>query len=120
MTETLGLWLLTAHLIADFPLQADWMATRKLDSPLVRATHVYVHVWATAMFLLWTQPLPILCAVLGWIAVSHYVIDSRRWVDPKPGWANDGKLWVWLNDQILHLVSLSFVPAVIDVAHLIL
>ena len=107
----LGLWLLTAHLTADFPLQPDWMAKGKLDDPSIRAQHVLTHLLVTAPILVFAYGSTAASATaILWIGLSHYVIDSYRWVEPKDGWGHDGKVWVWLNDQIMHLVALSLVP----------
>lgn len=114
---TLGLWLVTAHLLADFTFQPGWMARQKLKDSLIRSAHVYIHIVFTAAFLMWSYSGTVLFTILLWIALSHYAIDSRRWVEPREGWSHDGEMWVWLNDQILHLVSLSLVPAVIHITH---
>lgn len=102
---TPGLWLLTAHLIADFPLQPDWIAKTKVDNVSRRTIHVGVHAFINIP-IAWVL-LPSIehqIAFLVWITVTHFIIDSRRWVEPKDGW---GVKWVWCIDQIMHLTSLS-------------
>jgi len=89
--------LLAAHATGDFPLQTDWMAENKFDSPFARATHVTTY---TAAFLpVRRNPL-----FLGLLWVSHFVIDSRRWNDTVPIWY----------DQALHVIALAVVSEIAD------
>lgn len=102
----ISLWLLTAHLVGDFPLQPDWIAEHKTDQYSRLAIHVSIHGFlnmpiAWAVFDNWRIQL----LFLSYIVLTHAFIDHRRWVEPKEDW---GMTWVWLNDQIMHLVALSF------------
>lgn len=112
MMTPVGLWLLTLHLIGDFPLQPDWMAQRKVDEWQIRVLHCWIHaklVWIMGVIALptWGD-----AAILSaWVFASHFAIDSRRWFNPKDGW---GETWVWLNDQILHLIALSLALPVVS------
>lgn len=105
MSNRFPLNALAAHAAGDFPLQSDWMAEQKLDSPLARAVHVAVY---TASFLPvvrsanWSRRQSI--AFLAMIASTHFVIDSRRWNDDVPVWF----------DQALHLIALALAVAVAD------
>jgi hypothetical protein len=83
----LMIWGLVLHLIADWPLQNDWMAnnkTRRADFPyhvwFIRHPAAYVHAgihWA------------LLSIIFGWVAlplaIAHLIIDCR-WVVAK--WAH--------------------------------
>jgi hypothetical protein len=66
----LMIWGLVAHLVADWPLQNDWMANNKAN---LRSPAGYVH--ATIHGLL-------LALVFGWVAaplaLSHLLIDTRK------------------------------------------
>lgn len=117
MIHPVGLWLLTAHLIGDFPLQPDWMAQKKawldghglekLDGVVTLTFHVLIHGFLAAPIAYYTLTTGMeMMVFLGWLMGTHFLIDSKRWVDPKESWENS-MLWVWLNDQILHLASLS-------------
>lgn len=88
----IGLYLLAAHMVGDFVLQTRWQAAGKFDDYRLRARHVAVYclpfipiaawrtisghdgagwhgahagAWAFAAFMLW-------------LAVLHFVTDSRR------------------------------------------
>ncbi|HMN26529.1 MAG TPA: DUF3307 domain-containing protein [Caldilineaceae bacterium] len=100
--------LFLAHLLADYPLQSDWMVQAKKTWPGL-ATHVAVHL-ATMLIVLngflrfeWHATLPAILAV----AVLHFAIDTwknilaRRW----PQWIIGG----YLQDQALHVISLLLV-----------
>jgi hypothetical protein len=106
---TVGLWLLTAHLIGDFPLQPDWIAKHKTENK----TRLYIHSMVHALLVipigwyLFPESVTQQFVFVFWIAGTHMTIDFRRWFDPKESWGDNAQLWVWLNDQILHLVSLS-------------
>lgn len=65
----LMVWGLVAHLLADWPLQNDWMANNKATSLKANAVHAGIH---TAL----------LALVFGWPAVllgiAHGLIDTRK------------------------------------------
>lgn len=114
---TPSLWLITAHLVGDFPLQPDWIAKKKawlhtpgerLEGSVTLFIHVVIHGILFAPIALVTLTGFSQVVFLTWVMFSHFVIDSRRWIEPKEGWGHNGKTWVWLNDQIFHLVALSF------------
>lgn len=97
---------LIAHLIADWPLQNDWIAQHK-----DRITHpaAWLHATIHAVFLTWA---------LGWpagllLALTHILIDTRlplRWWQRVFGQTTEGevalhvRIWV---DQTFHLVSIA-------------
>lgn len=100
--------LLLAHLVADYPLQSDWMVQAKKTLPGL-ILHVAVHL-ATLLITLngllrleWRQTWPTILAV----AILHFSIDTwknvfaRRW----PQWVIGG----YLQDQALHVTSLLLV-----------
>lgn len=100
--------LLLAHLIADYPLQSDWMVQAKKSLPGL-TLHVAVHLWALLIILnvclpfAWRATLPTVLAVV----ILHFGIDAwknmfnRRW----PRWVIGG----YLQDQTLHVASLLLV-----------
>jgi hypothetical protein len=100
--------LLLAHLIADYPLQSDWMVQAK-KTRIGLTLHVAVHL-ATLLIVLngflrleWRVTVPTVLAV----AILHFGIDTwknifaRRW----PRWVIGG----YLQDQALHVASLLLV-----------
>lgn len=98
--EPVGLALLAAHMLADFPLQSDEMARNKLDDVFVRAIHSGVHGVASALMLTPFWGVSQATIVAAWVVViSHFIIDSRRWAEPKEGF-EDYPIWV---DQSLHI-----------------
>jgi hypothetical protein len=100
----IGLALLTAHLIADFPLQSDFMARRKLDWHSARLYHVLVHVVVTAVVLypVVGDKAAFMAAVVG---VLHYCIDTQRWAEPKDGLES----YPIVIDQVMHVATLYLV-----------
>lgn len=119
-----------AHLVGDYIIQSDWMATEKTKRSVAAAVHALTY---TLPFLFLTQS----PAALAFIAGTHFVIDRWRlaryvcywknlitdpnyWsTDPKPvlsweackatGYAPDKPAWlaVWLliiADNTLHLI----------------
>jgi len=104
MTEPISLWLLTAHMLGDFPFQPQWMSEMKIDEVGTRFIHCSIHAFLFVP-IAWVALIGVSQFVfVGWIFASHFIIDSRRWVEPKEGW---GERWVWLMDQIMHLTALS-------------
>lgn len=63
-------WGLVLHLVADWPLQNDWMANRKAN---LRHAAGYVHAGVHGL---------LLSLVFGWVALPlaavHLLIDTRR------------------------------------------
>lgn len=114
--EPVSLWMVASHLMGDFPLQPTWMARKKawLHSPgekpegaVTLFIHVTIHGLLFAPIALVTLTGFAQVVFLFWVMMSHFVIDSRRWMEPREGWGHDGMMWVWLNDQIFHLVALA-------------
>jgi hypothetical protein len=92
--------LLLAHLIADFPLQTNWIFAMKLKSSKGIALHVLIHLIVTAFLI--RDPfshLPML-AILG---VSHFSFD---WL--KLRYPTQKQVPGFLVDQSLHLITLVF------------
>lgn len=101
------LWLLTLHLIGDFPLQPQWMVQNKTDRFDILIAHSGIHAALFAPLGFFIYPTHVGAYLFtSWIFFSHVVIDSRRWVEPKEEWRSP-EVWVWLNDQILHLIALG-------------
>lgn len=107
-----------AHLVGDFVLQSDWMASEKVRSHLAAAVHVIVY---SLPFLFITQSPEVLAVIAG----THFVIDRWRlarfvvWVKNTPWrpWAEcaatgshesrPAYLAVWLLiivDNTMHLI----------------
>lgn len=94
--------LIIAHLLADFVFQTGGMVSSKRDNGL-KSAKFYLHlaiVWLTAYLLLaqwsnWQIPLA--------ITLIHGIID---WVKIK---TNQDNAWVYVGDQILHLLSLIII-----------
>ena len=116
--EPVSLWMLVAHLAGDFPLQPSWVARKKtwydsegserIEGIIALTFHVVIHGLLFLPIAFFTLPTITHIAVfLLWVVGTHAIIDSRRWMEPKEGWSNDGMMWVWLNDQIMHLAALS-------------
>lgn len=106
-----GLILLAGHLAADWPLQPDWMAAKKLTHPKVRAAHVAVYtttVTATAALATNWPPAALAAFAVG-IGVPHYVVDSKRWKEPVEGFESRP---IWF-DQVYHIVTLALVAGIV-------
>ena len=95
MYETL-LALLVAHLVADFPLQPDWMIRRKRN-PAVLALHGLV-VTGTAALALGGWPGEVLLILVG----THLLMDAIKVYVLKDS------LWSFTVDQLVHLVVIVF------------
>jgi len=71
--SSLLIWGIVAHLIADWPLQNDWMAKHKAN---LRHPAGYVHAGIHGA---------LLAVVFGWVAlplaVAHLLIDTRKPVE---------------------------------------
>lgn len=64
------IWGLVLHLIADWPLQNDWMAKNKSKLGYAMIVHSGIHgVWLALVFGFW----PAVC-----LAITHAIIDTRK------------------------------------------
>lgn len=116
MSETTELlvWGIVAHLIADWLLQNEWMATNKVS---LRHPAAYVHAGIHGVAL---------ALVFGWVAiplaVSHLLIDTRK---PVVAWSRlirqtqpsgegfdigaDVRIWV---DQVWHVAAIAIAAGI--------
>lgn len=102
--------LIAAHLIGDFCLQTDEMATKKLTDPAIRAAHVFrYHVPFLIAGIATRQSLVPLAAFLVLSGAAHFITDSKRWI-PNEDWPPG----VILNDQALHAVQLAILGRLLD------
>lgn len=104
MADLVSLLYVAAHLLADFPLQTNTMASEKFDDSEVRMQHCTVHLllYGFAGLLLGFGPI-LTTGIAVSIATLHFVIDTRRWVAPKEEF-EDYPIWV---DQALHVASIA-------------
>lgn len=107
MTQTdLLVWGVFAHLVADWMLQNEWMATNKLQwRHLAAWIHSGIHVLALSFVFH-----PLVALVLGF---THFLIDTRK---PRDWWQNTIKqttegefgthvaFWV---DQVMHVICIA-------------
>lgn len=97
--------LLLAHLIADFPLQTNWVFKIKTQSSWGIAVHVGIHLLVTAVLI--KEPITywLMLASLG---VVHFIIDWVKLRLPArqqtPG---------FILDQIAHLLTLLLIAIAI-------
>lgn len=111
---------LIAHLIGDYVLQSDWMATNKTSRSSVALVHAFIY---TAPFLLITQSLVailVIClthAVIDRFRLARYIVWVKEWLSPdspRPlsecplGYSPEKPVWLatWLliiADNTMHL-----------------
>lgn len=100
-----GLEAIALHGVGDFILQTDYIADHKLTDWKIRALHVFFYCLPFAIMLAW-QGQRVTWFVF-WLALSHFVIDSRRWCESK--WQPR----VIIVDQVLHLLVLAVLMRVL-------
>ena len=105
----IGLALLSAHLLADFPFQSDEIADKKMDDHFVRFTHAGVHAWFTFLFAVLVVEPPSALYISMLVLGAHWIIDSRRWVEPK----EDFELYPVVVDQTMHVTSLFLIAVLV-------
>lgn len=101
--------LVACHLVGDYILQTDEMATQKLQDSAVRAAHVTWYSFPFLLVGLATHTNPVRLAtflVLLWI--THFITDSKRWL-PNDKW----KPGTIINDQALHAVQLALLSRIV-------
>ena len=98
----LFLTLLLSHLVGDFLLQTDSLCARKHEKHF-RCVFLYVHagiIAALSMLALWNLSFWPWALTIG---VSHLIIDGIKASVKKES------IWLFLSDQILHIVILAVV-----------
>jgi hypothetical protein len=101
---TIFITLLLAHLIADFPLQTNWIYAMKLKSILGIALHVLIHMLVTALLI--REPLSYL-PLLVILGVSHFLFD---WL--KQRYPTNRQVPGFLIDQAFHIATLAVLAIV--------
>ncbi len=86
--------LLTAHLIADFPLQTNTIYALKQRGWYGTLAHTLVHVGVTALLL--KSPAAYWPLLTG-LGISHFLVDSL-----KARWHTHRQSLAFLGDQLLH------------------
>jgi hypothetical protein len=94
--------ILVAHLLSDFIFQKKSWADDK-DKHGLKSKYLYLHTGLTAATLLvvtWNFSLyPVVLLITG----AHFIIDAVKSKLP------NSKIWVFLLDQLLHLIAILFV-----------
>jgi hypothetical protein len=116
-------WLLFGHLIGDWLLQNDWMASGKKQGWFTRAgmTHFAIYTLSVMTFMgvaLQNRGYPISYFVVSGVVifVSHWLVDASNVVS----WWNrafrqtDNVLMRIMIDQILHITVLVVLAAIFD------
>ena len=100
-------WAIIIHLIADWPLQTDWMACNKTN---LRHPAAWVHSGVHAVLLLLVFP----WYVAAGVGVTHLLIDTRVpvqwWTKTFKGMPRSapmyGQIEMWM-DQTFHIIVLA-------------
>jgi len=90
--------LLIGHLIADFPLQTDWIYRYKTESWVGILLHVIIHLFVTALLI---QPLSTAIPLLLLLGILHFITDYMK-VRLSPKRQATG----FLIDQFVHIMVL--------------
>ena len=104
-----SLFVLGAHLIGDFPLQTDEMASKKFDSIKVRLKHILAYHSAFTPLILFID-IRHLAMLLALSAIAHFLIDSKRWLKGK----GNIPYFSLIVDQSLHIYSLGIILMLIQ------
>jgi hypothetical protein len=113
-------WLLVGHLVGDFLLQSDGIATHKDRSWswMLRHVGLYLSVIAvplTAYALAHAVPLWLVGVVLAFVAGTHVVLDRRGFTQAWMRLINISNDHSWLPimvDQVFHVLVLAVVAQV--------
>jgi hypothetical protein len=102
--------LLLAHLLADFPLQSNWIVWNKSRRLSALVSHGLIHwsvawgcllLFASARFLSWRAHL-----VVGAYFAAHLLIDKLKyWLTAKKVWRDDAR--TFSIDQVLHVLTIA-------------
>jgi hypothetical protein len=102
--------LLLAHLLADFPLQSDWISRNKGKGTWARVIHVGIHyvvawsclrLFTNVLFLCWFNQF----VLIGYLAV-HFAIDTCKGLVSARRSGRDNTI-LFVSDQILHILTVA-------------
>jgi hypothetical protein len=102
--------LMLAHLLADFPLQSNWIALNKGKGIWARLVHVAIHyaaawccllLFANVSFVSWFNQL----VIVGYLLV-HFVIDTGKGLITAR-WKSYDNTTLFVIDQFLHLLTVT-------------
>lgn len=97
--------LLFAHLLADYPLQGDFLAKMKGKNHITLATHA--GIWTgTICTALWLMGLPVDEFDIAWLFVVHAIVDYMK-AKPVGFYKNMNPLGLGLLiDQMIHVLQI--------------
>ena len=102
MDFELFLIALFVHLIYDFHLQGDFIATKKAESDFILSVHCLT--WSLFIVLVLSVFVPISPLWLVFLFLTHFITD--RWKSRLP--KNENYFWAIYVDQAIHLLTLIF------------
>ncbi|MCP4229160.1 MAG: DUF3307 domain-containing protein [bacterium] len=91
------LWLLIAHLIADFPLQTNRVFAARYKYKYGGIIHVVIHFIIGLILLVPYLGSWKFCLLYTIITVAHYFIDTIK----------KKNIWAFFGDQLLHIILLG-------------
>ncbi len=101
--------LLLAHLLADFPLQPEWIVRKKGDRLLALGCHGLIHwicAWACLLVFAGTHPLSWRAqAVVAAYTAAHLLIDRSKCRLTAKAWSDNAA--VFSADQAAHLLMVG-------------
>jgi len=114
-------WLLIGHLVGDWLLQNDWMATGKKKGLLTWAGTVHYTIYTTAiLFTLWLSGFgdknsTFYLLLSLFIFASHWLIDTTDVVDRWIHFFHQSDIVMVrvMVDQILHIIALVIVTGLV-------
>ncbi len=107
---TMLLALLLAHLLADFPLQSNWIAHNKGKGTWARLVHIAIHyavawscllLFANVSFFSWFDQL----VIIGYLLV-HFGIDTCKGLITAR-WKSCDNTTLFVTDQLLHILTVA-------------
>lgn len=99
----LSLYLIASHMAGDYLFQSKWMAANKLHNRFARAVHVLVYTACFVPVAIVYEKKPYLAiSFLCYLAIFHYLTDSKRWRTSNPWPAMP-----ILQDQSLHILQIA-------------
>ena len=101
----LFIFLLFAHYIADFALQSAFLAENKYKSHHIMFAHCMIYTGVLSIVLLLFDVLTL--ALIGFILLSHFIIDTLKGLDIKAGLISIEALFHI--DQVLHIVIIGVI-----------
>ena len=91
-------WLLFAHFLADYSLQNDWIAKKKISDNYILLVHSFIWGGTVSLFLGYFGILMVWKVIF--LIIGHFIMDYIKCRSKKD---------IWIIDQLVHFLQVLII-----------